>query len=62
MRPPDLSSSSCFITGRSVNVGLHPSSGTAASSPLNCDEFSITIYLQFNLDFFTSLLEVWELL
>jgi hypothetical protein len=27
------SSSNCLITGRSVNVGLHPSSGTGASSP-----------------------------
>ena len=35
IRPPvDLSSSNCLMTGRSVNVGLHPSSGTGASSPL----------------------------
>lgn len=33
IRPPLLSSSSCLMIGRSVNVGLHPSSGTGASSP-----------------------------
>lgn len=37
-------SSDCLITGRSVNVGFIPSSGTGASSPLHQEKLIFFIH------------------